>query len=254
MTHRQSCEQNEALTPYLYGECPPAERRRIEAHLEECGICRRELAGLREVRQHLGGWRSPEPTIGFRIVPDHAAPSARPPARSAWWPAGLAAAAVLVLAAAASLANLEIRHDAQGLVVTTGWGRPPIAAPVATPAPETWSRELVALEHRLRQEFAEPAARAARETDAPASPAMPAMDDAELLRRVRSLIQDSERRQQRDMALRLTELVQEFDRQRQMDLVRVQRGLGRLEQLAGAEMAQQRGVMNYLVRASQRQQ
>jgi hypothetical protein len=205
------------------------------------------------VRRHLDSWRPPAQTIGFRIVPEHAPLVARDGGRSALWPWGLAAAAVLVLAAAASLANLQIRYDAAGVMVTTGWGRAPQAA---EPAPAlavpveagTWDRELAALEERLRAELAS-APPAGPFGSAPA----PAADYGELLRRTRGLIQESERRQQREMALRLTEMVQEIDRQRQMDLVRVQRGLGRLEQWTGAEMAQQRGMVNYMVRTPQRQ-
>ena len=44
--------------------------------------------------------------------------------RSRWKPAlGLAAAAVLVLAVASAIANLEVKYDANGLVVRTGWAR-----------------------------------------------------------------------------------------------------------------------------------
>ena len=64
----------------------------------------------------------------------------------------------------------------------------------------------------------------------------------ELLRQIQGLIFQSERRQQQDLALWLTEFAQEFDMQRQADQQRMQQELGALE-----------GFADYLVRVSQRQ-
>jgi hypothetical protein len=49
-----------------------------------------------------------------------------------------------------------------------------------------------------------------------------------VLRRVQTLIDQSEARQQRELALRLAQVLNDFDRQRQTDLVRIQQGFGEL--------------------------
>ncbi len=62
----------------------------------------------------------------------------------------------------------------------------------------------------------------------------------QLLQRVRSMIDQSEQRQQRELALRLSQLNSEVDAQHQADLLRIQQNFGQ----------QQEDVMNYLVRTS----
>jgi hypothetical protein len=193
----------------------------------------------------------------------------------------LAAAAVLVLAAAASLANLEVRRDADGWVVRTGWGRaapggagtvqdraaataaagalapamtataaPPSANPSAPLDDAPWRAELAALRRELlaaRSPQADPLSRG------PVTAVSTRLGDEELLRRVQQLIDDSEVRQQRNLALRMTEVSRDFAIQRQADLVQIQQGFGRLEGRTEAEAARSRELMNYLVRVSQQQ-
>ena len=71
--------------------------------------------------------------------------------------------------------------------------------------------------------------------------------------RVRALIAESEQRQQRELALRTAELVGDFDSQRQFDLAQIQRNFGQIEGLTGAEVREQREMLNYLMRVSQQQ-
>lgn len=97
-----------------------------------------------------------------------------------------------------------------------------------------WQEDLIALENRLRTEF----------TLAPAT--APTVSDAELLRRVQALIEESEARQRRELALRVAQVVRDVDAQRQADLVRIQRGLGALEGSSAAD----RQLLNYLMRVS----
>ena len=137
MTMPVGCEDKDAIVAYLYEEVDPVERSRIEAHLATCGACRAEVNALRAVRNELPAWAPPERDLGFTIV--DRAQSAAPPRRwvmPAW---GLAAAATLVLAAAAAIANVEIRYGADGLSVRTGWSRGgDVAARTASaPAPVT---------------------------------------------------------------------------------------------------------------------
>jgi hypothetical protein len=257
-----TCGQRDALLAYLYGESDGTERARFEAHLAGCAGCRRELEGFRALRTGLAAWMPPERDLGFTIV------SRGEPARARWWsrPAwGLAAAAVLVFAVAAAVAHVEVRYGADGLTVRTGWTRDADANvgpdPNVGPAVESgvgrtavgsglsrtlqeaaWRADLTALEQRLRRDL-----RDGRSEAAPAQPSRAAQD---VLQRVRTLIGESETRQQRELALRIAQLAHDFDRQRQTDLVRIQNGFGQLEGTTAAD----RELLNYLaVRVSQRQ-
>lgn len=283
MTDASRCVSKDCLVDYLYDEAPPAERAAVETHLAACEACRREVETLREVRSALARWPTPILATGFRIVADE--PAGRR-AWWAWgWPAlPLAAAATLVLAAAAAVANLELRYGPEGLVVRTGWaalapgGAPAPAArsgettpafsqdqtdaaldPAETagipsvraawsPAPgapmaRPWQADLASLADELRREF-----QASREGNSSApAPVSSRTSDAELLRRVQAMIDESEIRQQRNLALRVEELSRDFNLQRQADLVEIQRGFGRTE----AEVQRARELVNYLMRVSQ---
>jgi hypothetical protein len=80
--------------------------------------------------------------------------------------------------------------------------------------------------------------------------------DADLARRVRALVEESEKRQQRELALRIAELVRDVNAQRQADLVRIDRTLGVVQNNVGIEVMktrQQMNQMDLIYRASQRQ-
>ena len=59
------------------------------------------------------------------------------------------------------------------------------------------------------------------------------MTDAELLKRVQDLLDQSEIRQQANLALRVTELGRQFELARQSDIVQVEQTLQRIEQQRG---------------------
>jgi hypothetical protein len=131
---------------------------------------------------------------------------------------------------------------------------PPDAASTAAAQPgeaAPWNADLAAVEARLRADLRESAA-----------PLQPATADAagaspEALRRVRALVEESERRQQRELALRLAEAMREMNAQRQADLIRIDRNIGLVQNTTGREMMRQRSEMlNYLTvrTASQRPQ
>jgi anti-sigma factor RsiW len=89
------CNERERLIGYIYDECEPAERRAVDAHLEQCTECRAEVQALRLVRADLLAWEVPGQPQVWRPFPE---PVVRP-----WWrhvPAwAMTAAAGLVLAA-----------------------------------------------------------------------------------------------------------------------------------------------------------
>jgi len=208
------CDNKESLVGYLYDELDAAGRAAFEAHLAACADCRDEVKGLRATRTQLTSWAPPEPDFGFRIVREPASsPSRRAFWRSPLW--GLAAAAVLILAVAAAIAQVEVRYDKDGFAVRTGWGRATVsevarASVVPAVGVETvdWKAQATALERRLaalEREAAEPAA--------VIQPASTGLSDAQLVRRMKEMIDESEIRQQSSVAARMTAFSRAVDRQ-----------------------------------------
>lgn len=210
----------ELLLEYLYDELPASDRQAFDRHLASCADCREEVSGLRGTRTHLTSWAPPEPDLGFEIVR-----SARPaPARwrrmsPAW---GLAAAAVLTLAAAAAIANIDIRVGGDGVVVQTGWNRPAAGAPAQAAVQSTavTATELAALQQRLEARVKELEGQLAsrQATTTPVSTSR--MSDADL-RLVRQLINDSEQRQQSELALRILQVNRDTEAARRADVDRL---------------------------------
>lgn len=244
------CDSNELLIAYLYDELDSPGRRSFEAHLTSCADCRGELAGLRSTRGHLASWAPPEPDFGFRIVRSPAAPPPAPRVRltPAW---GLAAAAVLVLAVGAAIANIEVRYGSDGLVLRTGWNRQ--AAPVAAEAshgsnvvtPVGWKPQADALEARLRQLEASASSARTVPTDTPGA----SVSDAEVLRHVRELLGQSETRQQRALAVSIAQLSRDVDTRRRVDLAAIDQGMMRLQNTSRAEVKVYRDLTQRTIRA-----
>ena len=250
--------RDEALLGHLYDEGDQAERAAFDAHLAACSACCAELAELAGVRAQLAAWTPVEPRRPFTYgTPPRAA--RRAPVRAALRDVPIwaqVAAALVCVGIAAGVANLDVRYDRSGLSVRTGWIASPIAvpaAPVAFPAPvesDAWRAELATVEQRLRAEFRAAGAASSR----PAAVQAPAPGTEEILRRVQTLVEQSESRQQRELALRIGELLRDVQAQRTADLVRIDRTLGYIQNGTGAEVMRQRRLLNDLaVRVTQRQ-
>jgi hypothetical protein len=268
--------REEVLVAYLYDDITPVERATFERHLMACAVCRTELDALTEVRGELAGWNAPDSAAGvggkaprsaLRIVDT-------PPPASGWrrladapvWMQ--AAAAMLVIGTSLGLANINLTYSRQaGLTVSTGWMQTSPAAPVqaavqpaatspspatappadaalstAAPSAEPWRSELAALDQKIAQALA-----AQTPDQGPSS-------DTALLQRVRALIQESEQRQQRELALRVAEIARDAQAQRQADLVRIDRSLGMIQRSTGVEVMRTQQQLNSLAqRVSQRQ-
>lgn len=256
------CDSKEVLVGYLYDELDDSARRGFDTHLTMCPECRDELAGLRSTRMHLTAWAPPEPDFGFQIV---RSPAALPVTRgfrvSPVW--GFAAAAVLVMAVATAVANVEVRYGDAGLVVRTGWNRGasvepgapvPAGAPAASsPAVGAPSAESVdwqeGIDHRLRELEA-----IARTQPSAGQKASTSISDVEVLRRVREMLGQSETRQERAVALRIAEVTRELDAQRRIDLAAIDSGMARLQNTNGAEVKQYRDLIQRMYRATAYQQ
>ena len=123
------------------------------------------------------------------------------------------------------------------------------ATPVAT---SVSASDLAALEQRLRGEWRSEMSLMRASAPAPAQAAGPlGVSESQLLARVRALIDESEQRQQRELALRTQQVVREMDSQRRVDLQNVRSVLGEMEGTTGAEIARQQQTLQYLMRVSQ---
>jgi hypothetical protein len=245
-------DRDGAIVAFLYDDADgsPGERTRFETHLPTCARCRADVAALRGVRTQLARWSPPEPIdLRSTINNQHAR----------WWrdiPAwAQVAAALLFLGVSAGVANLDVRYDGNGLSIRTGWSTRSGVAQSASPANDApWRADLAALERQLKTELR---AIQASSRPAPAQTVRAASaTDADVTRRVRALVEDSEKRQQRELALRIAGLLRDVNAQRQSDLVKIDRTLGVVQNSVGIEVMknrQQINQMDLLYRASQKQ-
>jgi hypothetical protein len=258
------CEDKETLVAYLYGEVDPEVRREVERHLRTCAACAREAEGLQTVRQDLQLWMPPEPEFGFSIVQNSAAatpPKATVLSSSRWsflralpaW--AQVAAAVLVIAAAAAIANVRVHSNDEGVVVTTGWmqNAPPTTTAVS-PSNDEWRAALVALEQNLRNDFRNELLREVRDEVAvrqaaiksaiASAPALADSENAVVMRRVQSMIDASEERQRQEMALRFAQAERTWNMRWTNDRVTLNRQIGSLQGRTMAVQVGQQEIMN----------
>ncbi len=262
MNQLTQCPDPDRLITLLYDdEGDPAERTALEGHLEACGACAELLAALTHTRGTLGAWVAPRPPLGFAQLDRPAVPRWR---QALPW-AGMAAAALLTLSASAGLAGLDVTYDDNGFRLRTGWSprdaAPTSAAADSQSAPATadlsgsdprtawlarasegeppWRADFDLLTTQLRAEL-EAHARAANArleqaltaatAPVPLHAGAAAIDADQLMRRLAEQIEQSEVRQQQNLALRVAELGREFQLRRQADLVQFEQGLARVEQ------------------------
>lgn len=277
MSDTFQCGDNATLVGYVYDECDPSERAAIDAHLAVCAACAAELAALQSTRMRLASWTAPAAELGFVIsragatlqpLRSSEVSGARPEARTrAAWLAGplpvwaqLAAAAVIFatglalgIARPSSIARavLSAVEGRGARPAEASADRAPAVAAVESASPaaaeSVSASDLTALERRLRGEIA--LLRAGGPTQE--SPIPATLSEPQLLARVRALIDESEQRQQRELALRTAQIVRDFDAQRRVDLEQIERTFGQIEGLTGAEAREQRQMLNYLLRVSQ---
>jgi hypothetical protein len=229
------CDSKELLVSFLYDEIDPASKREFQKHLSTCVECRDELAELGATRAQIATWTPPDADLGFRMVREAASPKRR---WFQWSPAwGFAAAAVVLLAISAAIANLDIRYGSDGLVVRTGWNHSVELAQQSAATnvtPVDWKADADRLDRRVRELERLMAGRQGSE-----------IQNASMSeQRVRDLVGQSEGRQQRAFAARLADLTREFDARRQLDLATIDQGMTRLQNTSGAELKQYRELVN----------
>lgn len=245
-----SCDDKATLVAYLYDEIDADERQRVDEHLKQCAACAVEVGALAGVRTGLTQWAPPNAELGFTIVRAGGEPAAAVPGVPPWlntvpvW--AQAVAAIFVLAVSAAVANVQVKSGPDGLTISTGW-LTPAASTMAPPdavlavTDEQWQPALTALAQQLREEI-----RATHETGTVRAALGSSAGDEATLRRVREMLAASESRQNRELALRVTQLTRDMNIQRRADLLRVEQAIGH----TSVEMAKQRQTVNYLIRAS----
>ena len=245
------CDNSEVILGYVYGELPEAARHELEGHLQVCAACREEVTGLRATRAVLTTWTPPEPEFAFRIVREpHQQPVRQ---RFRFTPAwGFAAAAVVVLAAATAIANLEVRYDVDGFAIRSGWGATAGSsqAIAAAPAPgAVFDAKVVALETRIA-ELEERLRQAPRAVETVSAPAIGSRLSEADLRVIRDIVRQSETRQQRETTMQIGQVVRDVDRAREMDFKLVQSAIA--GQLRGATSAEVANQLNHFLRVNQK--
>ena len=242
----------ELLVSYLYDELGGPERQAFEAHVGSCTSCSSEIEALRGTRARLSSWTPIEPDLDFQIVRRGESRPSRlrwTSSRGAW---GLAAAAVLVLAAAAGVANVEVRSGSDGLVFRTGWshGAADANASGVPAANANASRDdMAAMERRLAQLETALAARPPAIVNASAgrSDATRAVEDA-LLQRMRQMLAESETRTEREFAQRLIAGMREVQASHTNDLISLQQTLNQNQGAINDEVFRQREEMKNFYR------
>lgn len=83
MSNTNTCERNDDLVGFLYGELSELETRKFERHLHECAACKAELNAFGEIRQSLVDWRNE--SLGLAALPAVSVATLAPahPAKSA---------------------------------------------------------------------------------------------------------------------------------------------------------------------------
>lgn len=230
-------DNQDALLDYLYEEGDPAERLAIAKHLQECAPCSVAVLEFQSVRGMLSDWAPPALTAPSATV-DHGArggrswgwgPTTTKESWRGWRPALQAAAAVLIFAAGMAVSQLDVEYQDGALTVRTQSSVP------AMPAASVRNASIELPAERLDINQIERELRDRLESRNASS-----IDIEHLLQRVRTMIDQSEQRQQRALALRLSQVAREVDTQHQADLLRVQQDFGQ----------QQEATMDYLVRTS----
>jgi hypothetical protein len=258
MSETFRCDDKDTLVAYLYGEIDADGLREVERHLRTCAACAEETRGLKAVRRDLEAWMPPSPELGFTIV-QKPATVLRPPrwatvgTMPAW---ARVAAAALVIGVGAAIANLQVRYGREGLTVSTGWMNTGVPAPVSVQAPSPavssavdWKPALVALEQQLRAELSEMKRTGAPESavraGAPAS-----ADSAAILRRVQSMLEESEERQRQEVASRMVLMNRDFEARRRIDLYNISQSFGTLSNRTFKTAADQQDLANVVRRVA----
>jgi len=238
----------EQLVGYLYEELPPREQAAFEAHLAGCAECRQEVGALGDTRRHLASWAPPEPEFNFTVVRTNAPATVRKmPVRFVPRWALAAAAALVVIAGAAAIANVEIRYRKDGtLVVRTGWSRPTAdtavpgpPAVLATAASDQLKAQVIALQQRLQQ--VEQSSQHLRVAEGTREGRV-----RDAISELRKILAESEARHRTEMAVHIAQVWKDFTAARVNDWARMQQAVVQAQGLTHRQLQQQRESIDSL--------
>jgi hypothetical protein len=196
----------------LYGEADATTRARVEAHLDECGACREEMASLRRLRSSLRTWTLDGEGMGAGRK------------RGRRLPVWLAAAAALVLGVGIG-STVALRAD-------------------GTLRQELADHEARALEREQRHREEVARLRAALEG------ASAAVDTDALLAEIDERIRRSQEARDARLEATLADWQSHLDAQRRVDLARVAAGLSYLDGQYGQQLARTNELMGYVLDAA----
>jgi hypothetical protein len=252
------CGDPGALVSYLYNDGSTDELAAIAAHVQTCAACSSELASLGDTREAISAWSPPQTELGFTLTASDALPvvpgapsfvAAVAPAVAdvPWWrqstPVWMQAmAASMVFAAGMAIGAGRGAAPAASNPLAEA-GQPAAGRAAAVKADSVSRGELADLEQRLRAELARLSPAAA---PAPVQTAARSEDEA-LLKRVRSLLSESEERTRGELALRTAQVLRDIEIQRKVDMATVQQNIGQIQGTTGAELKQQRELYNMLM-------
>ena len=246
MTATPSCEAlRDDIIALLYDDGDPAERSRARDHLAQCVPCRTEYSELKGVRKALGGWSLPV-----------AATLPQPRAMVRWFPAGLAAAAGLILGIGVAVAgrNTFFPSAEPGEVVA------PPAAGASTAQFVSYDQLQEALKTQESRHQAEIAdlrralTNVSETSTGPISGAQLKSVSNASPETIERLLKASEERQARLFEARLSGLRTESDLQRQYDMAQIAAGLAYIDSRTGADAARTSELMKNLVRVTAKPQ
>ncbi|MEO8501413.1 MAG: hypothetical protein ABI565_10900 [Vicinamibacteria bacterium] len=247
MTDILSCEAlRDDLIALLYDDGDSAEISRARDHLAQCLPCRAEYSELKGVRKALGGWSLPL-----------AAPLPPARARVRFLPAGLAAAAGLILGIGIAVAGRNTFSPAAQTTPRSANAPASSAASTQFVSYDQFQEALQTQESRHQAEIEElrrsltsvsetdsgPAGRARVKTVSNLSPET-----------IERLLKASEERQARLFEARLSGLRTESDLQRQYDMAQIAAGLAYIDSRTGADAARTSELMKNLVRVTAKPQ
>jgi hypothetical protein len=144
----QSCEQHrDTMVAFLRGELGPLERRRVEAHLDNCDDCTTLRGELELGLEAAAAWHPELPAerlddLIARLIPYMERRGARRTFRPGWAVASLAAAAALLIALGGVILSRRSVPEPEPAVAVAPEPVPlePVVAPVQHAEPAPWLR------------------------------------------------------------------------------------------------------------------
>ena len=233
-------ENHDALLDYLYEEGDPAERLTVAKHLQECAPCAVAVLEFQNVRGMLNDWKAP-------ASPSLSAPVNHGGRSGTWrgWASAAyqekltgprsrtllqAAAAILLFASGMAVSQLDVHYQDGALTLRTRSAR------TAADTIADVSTGTVGASSTAAPDINEIVRKVRAQLDAEGAPTL---DRERLLQSVRAMIDESEQRQHRELALRVKQVTGEVDTQHQADVLRIQQDVG-----------QQQEAIEYLVRTA----